>query len=52
MDSVNGENQGFQVLFQVENLLIAIRKDLGHKNVGFKKGTILGLFINDIQDYT
>ena len=36
-------------LFQYEKLLNAIRKDLGHKNQGFKRGTLLGLWVNDID---
>jgi len=32
-------------------LLLAIRQDLGHKNSGFKRGTVLRLFINDIDDF-
>ncbi len=40
-----------ETLFQYESLLFAIRKDLGHKNQGFKKGTLLGLFVNDIDKY-
>ena len=30
---------------------MAIRKDLGHKNSGFKRGAILRLFINDIDEF-
>lgn len=45
------EIPNFQVLFEVESLLLAIRKDLGHSNKGIKRGEILGLFINDIEDY-
>ena len=39
------------ILFLYENLLMEIRKDLGHKNQGFKRGTLLGLFVNDIDKY-
>jgi len=42
---------GAETLFLYENLLVEIRKDLGHKNQGFKKGTVLGLFVNDIDKY-
>ena len=38
-----------KILFLVEDLLIAIRTDLGHKKV--QRGKILGLFINDIEQY-
>lgn len=44
-------NQSFDILFEVETLLMAIRKDLGHGNKGIAKGKILGLFVNDIQQY-
>jgi hypothetical protein len=39
------------IMFLFEDLLMAIRKDLGHKNSGFKRGAILRLFINDIDDF-
>lgn len=39
------------VLFLVEDLLLAIRKDLGHKNQGLSQGKLLGLFVNDIENY-
>jgi uncharacterized membrane protein (DUF485 family) len=38
-------------MFQMEKLLLSIRKDTGHKNKSLKKGDILGLFINDIDKY-
>jgi hypothetical protein len=41
----------FEIMFRVEDLLLSIRKDLGHKNKNMKKGKILGLFVNDIQNY-
>ena len=34
-----------------EDLLLAIRKDLGHKNKGLERGDILGLFIKDIDEF-
>lgn len=37
------------ILFEVEELLLAIRKDLGHSNKGLVKGKILSTFINDID---
>jgi hypothetical protein len=43
--------EGADMLFLYENLLMEIRKDLGHKNQGFKKGTLLGLFVNDIDKH-
>lgn len=38
-------------MFELEKLLLAIRKDTGHKNKNFEKGEILGLFINDVDKY-
>ncbi|WP_457602261.1 hypothetical protein [Nitratifractor sp.] len=38
----------YDILFAVEDLLLAIRKDLGHKNKEISRGKILGLFINDL----
>ena len=34
-------------MLSVEELFLAIRKDLGHSNKGLTPGTILGIFIND-----
>lgn len=41
----------FNNMFELENLLLAIRKDTGHKNKNLNKGDLLGLFINDIENY-
>lgn len=38
-------------LIIMEDLMVEIRKDLGHTKRGFKKGDILRLFINDIDKY-
>lgn len=37
-------------LVQYEKLILAIRKDLGHKNEGIGKFDILRLFINDLDE--
>lgn len=50
MMSIAGGNP-IGVLFQYEKILYAIRKDLGHKNQGFKRGTLLGLWVNDIDHH-
>ena len=47
--SAGGGSNPQSILFVYEDMLLAIRKDLGHKNSGFKKGTLLGLFVNDID---
>lgn len=39
----------YQILFEVETLLLAIRKDLGHANKKLSKGSVLGLFVNDLD---
>jgi hypothetical protein len=38
-------------MFMMEDLLTAIRKDLGHSGGGITKGDLLGLYINDIDDH-
>lgn len=38
-------------MFEFEKLLLAIRKDTGHTNKNIKSGDLLGLFINDIDNY-
>lgn len=40
-----------KAMFYFEDLMLEIRKDLGHKNKGFEKGDVLSLFINDIKNY-
>ncbi|EJL7023918.1 hypothetical protein O1B33_003594, partial [Vibrio cholerae] len=39
------------VMASVEDLLLAIRKDLGHNHPNFKRGQLLRLYINDIEDH-
>ena len=41
----------FLLMFVYEDLIRAIRKDLGHKNKDLSQGKLLSLFINDIADY-
>ena len=38
-------------IFAVERLLLAIRKDVGHKNKNLKQGDLLSIFINDIDSF-
>ena len=38
-------------MFIYEDLIRAVRKDLGHKNKDLTKGKLLSLFINDIANY-
>ena len=37
------------VVFEMEKLLFAIRKDMGHKNAGLRRGDILRIFTPDIE---
>lgn len=39
------------ILIYLERFILAMRKDLGHKNKNLKQGTVLGLFVNDIQKF-
>ncbi len=41
----------FELMFIYEDLIRAIRKDLGHKNKDLTKGKLLSLFVNDIANY-
>ncbi len=38
-------------LFAFEDLLFAIRRDLGHSNDGLERGDLLRLYINDVDDH-
>lgn len=38
-------------MFELEKLLLAIRRDAGHKNNNIARGDLLGLFINDIDKF-
>lgn len=49
--SINSDGSGVAVMFEVEKLLLAIRKDLGHENRGLVPGKVLGLFINDVHEH-
>lgn len=49
--SINDSNVPLGILFDIEDILLAIRRDLGHPNKNVKKGKILGLFINDIHEH-
>ena len=43
-----GAAQPIETVAAVEDLLMAVRRDAGHKNKGLKRGSILRLFINDL----
>ena len=38
-----------ELVLLYEDLVRAIRKDLGHKNKGLRKGDILSIFVNDVE---
>ena len=40
-----------KLMLLYESLILAIRKDLGHKNKGLVAGDILALFLNDIEEH-
>lgn len=40
-----------QVMGAVEDLLLAVRKDLGHSIAGVKRGDLLRLYVNDVESY-
>lgn len=46
----SSQEQG-NILFAVEGIWTAIRKDLGHSNKGISKGTLLSLIVNDIDKF-
>ena len=46
----NTDDSGM-IMFLFENICLAMRKDLGHKDNKIKKGDLLGLFITDIKKY-
>lgn len=39
-------------LYELEALLLSIRSDLGHRNKGLYAGDVLGLWVNDIGDWS
>lgn len=45
------EEQLKENMFLVEDLFIAIRKDLGYSGRKINRGDILGMFVNDIKGY-
>lgn len=45
------DDKTFGAMFELENLLLSIRKDIGHKSKKVNKGDLLGLFINDVDKH-
>lgn len=46
----SNSNRGLESFQEFENLIIAIRKDLGHKDKEIEKNVFLRVFINDIDN--
>ncbi|MCL4244666.1 MAG: hypothetical protein KJ002_05985 [Candidatus Dadabacteria bacterium] len=47
----NSDADKLKVVYAMETLILTMRKDLGHSTKDFKKGDILRLFVNDIDNY-
>jgi hypothetical protein len=45
------ENTGVEGLFWLEELMIEIRRDVGYPTTTLKRGDILRLWVNDIDQY-
>lgn len=45
------ENDPNAVIFEMEKLFFSIRKDMGHKNAGLRRGDILRIFTPDIEQH-
>jgi len=41
----------YDTVLAIEELILAMRKDVGHSNKELNKGDILRLFVNDLDDY-
>jgi hypothetical protein len=47
-----GEGQSFpRLLIALEDLMLAVRKDLGYKNKKLNRGDLLRIFINDLEQH-
>lgn len=51
INNAETNNPPVHLMFVYEDLIRAIRKDLGHKNKDLTKGKLLSLFVNDIANY-
>ncbi len=49
--TLEGESNSVDLIFEFEKLFLAMRKDLGHSNRGLRKGDVLSLFVKDITQY-
>lgn len=51
MNRPESESSSLKELELMENLLLAVRKDMGHNNKKLETGDLLSLFINDLEKY-
>lgn len=49
-DNKKDDENSYEVLFLIEDALLAIGEDMGHTNKGINKGDLLTLFINDMEN--
>lgn len=49
MENSKSSENSLKILLKFEKLLYAIRRDIGHQNIGLNQGDILSTFINDIE---
>lgn len=49
--TTTGDADPIQVMFVFENVLKAVRQDLGHKSTDLAKGDLLSLFVTDIHEH-
>jgi hypothetical protein len=47
----NNPDDARQIAIYLEKLMLAVRKDLGHSNTGLSQGKLLGLFLNDFDEF-
>lgn len=46
-----GNGKPLDAIFIFEDIVKAMRRDLGHRNSGVERGDILALFVNDIEQH-
>ncbi|WP_183565119.1 hypothetical protein [Mucilaginibacter sp. SP1R1] len=51
VNAANSSDKTIQNLFIMEELLLEFRKDIGHSNKGLKRGDLLTMFVNDMEQY-
>lgn len=47
----NDKDNNLTSLVEFEKLLLSFRRDIGHKNLNLKRGDLLSMFINDLDQY-